>query len=63
MTDLRTRVHEALNNAFEGGYTELLKWTPLTVAEDLTNYAADLDIEDPLTLVPFVTEWQKEKRR
>lgn len=57
---LKERVYEALNNAYDNGYT-FDGWTLDSVAADMVTYDADLEqyADDPSKLVPYIDDWKK----
>jgi hypothetical protein len=60
---LRKAVIQELNNGLEGGYKELLEWTPEHVAEDLLNYSGAEGVEgcSKEELIPHIQAWQEEQ--
>lgn len=54
----RAAILENLNNAIEGGYDELLEWSPEVIAEDMRDKAADMEDLPDAVLVPVITEWK-----
>lgn len=62
MTDLRSEVFEALNNAVANGYD--LRLLPASeVAVDLLDRCAPLEHLEPDDVLPFIIEWQVGPRR
>ena len=57
--DIKTEVHESLNNALDSGYDEIVFGdTALCLAYDLCAYNSELEDEKPGSLVPFIEEWR-----
>lgn len=56
--DIRQLVFEALTNAVEENQYDLMSWTDEAIAADLVTCDADLENQDPSTLVPFIQEWR-----
>jgi hypothetical protein len=55
---IREQVFRAMDNARDNGYDES-HTDPLDVAMDIVTCDADLEREEPETLVPYVREWQQ----
>lgn len=61
MTDLRSAVFEALDNAKENGH-DFTHEFPHGVACDLIDYDADLEECMPDMLIPHIKAWQDDQR-
>lgn len=55
--EIRELVFQAMDNACDNGYDEAQD-DPLAVAIDICDCDADLENEEPETLVPYVQEWR-----
>jgi len=58
---LRDMVFENLDNGLENE-PDIVNWTVLDIAIDLTAYAADLEDYKAMDLVPYVKEWLEARR-
>lgn len=56
---LAERVFRALDHALENGYENFLQLPATEVANDLLDYDADLENEDPAKLAPLVSAWRQ----
>jgi hypothetical protein len=58
-----TYVTVALNleSALEGGYTELLTWSPEDIAADLLAYSEDCENSTKEELIPHIQKWLNAK--
>lgn len=61
MSDLEQRVHEALDNAKENGYTVFLAGTPQEIADDLIEYCQPLEDVLSYFIIPHVITWQQKQ--
>jgi hypothetical protein len=55
-------VHEAMNNAVENGYHEMMLSDPELVAIDLGTCDAALEGREPAELIPHIETWQAAHR-
>lgn len=62
IAEYRLHILEELNNVLEGGYEELLMWTPEQVADDMRDFASDCDLDDAVML-PVIKEWQAANKK
>lgn len=61
MSNLEQRVHEALDNAKENGYTVFLAGTPQEIADDLIEYCQPLEDVLSYYIIPHVITWQQKR--
>lgn len=61
MNDLEQRVHGALDNAKENGYTVFLAGTPQEIADDLIEYCQALEDVLSYFIIPHVIAWQQKQ--
>lgn len=63
MADLKELVHEALGNAMDNGYDELLDETDEYIAHDLGCYDADLEDVPFEELLPHIRSFRAARRQ
>lgn len=61
MSDLKTKVFQALDMAIENGYVEMLLWEPEQIVVDLQSFNPDFEDVDESELMPIVTQWLEVK--
>lgn len=57
MTDMKTKVFNALDTALENGYVEMLLWEPEQIVADLQSFNPDFEDVDESELTRHVVEW------
>jgi hypothetical protein len=58
MLVLSGQVAEALNNAVEDGYAEILHWPDADIANDLVAYCDWFEHMTPSSLIPAIQSWR-----
>lgn len=59
---MKDKIYQNLNNGFEGGYTELMEWSPEEIVSDLQSFASDMEDVPSAKILPHVISWQEEQR-
>jgi hypothetical protein len=59
--ELREQVFATLNHALANGYSNLIHFSPMEVADDIHEYDADLADADVEEMIPHVKAWQDEQ--